>query len=382
MIDLLRQEVMCAAKTLVVKIGTNVLTGSDGSLDVHHVRHLAEQLAALRRQGREVVVVSSGAIGAGMGRIGLKTRPKSLPELQAAAALGQSRLIEAYEQALGPLGFHAAQVLLTAEDFNHRERYLNVRNTLRQLLAWNAIPVINENDTISVAEIKFGDNDQLAAMVTNLLRAPLLIILSITAGFYVGDPTQNPHLQPLPTVLNIDEALLGHVTNARSPLGSGGMRSKLQAVQMATSAGESVCIASGREPNILVRLLAGETLGTLFPATGESVTSWKRWIGFTAKPKGTFVVDAGARDALMNKHRSLLPIGVVEVRGRFSPGEIVSIECPAGVEFARGLTNYSSEEIRKIMGRPSTQLVELLPNALYDEAIHRDNLMVIQSHSN
>jgi glutamate 5-kinase len=376
MIDLLRQEVMCAADLIVVKVGTNVLAAEDGALDLEQVRQLSEQIANVKKTGKRVVLVSSGAIGAGIGRLGLKSRPTDLPALQAAAAIGQCRLIEAYDSCLRPFGHPAAQVLLTAEDFNHRERYLNVRNTILQLLAWNAVPIINENDTVSVAEIRFGDNDQLAAMVTNLLRAPLLIILSIADGLYPGDPDVMPGLAPIPLVTTIDEATLAHVGVSKSKLGTGGMRSKLQAVRSATAAGESVCIASGRTQNVLLRLLAGEPLGTLFPATGGSLNSWKRWIGYSARPKGSYVVDAGARNALTAGNKSLLPVGVIEVVGTFTTGDVIAVEHPAGVEFARGLSNYSSEEARRIMGRPSGQLADLLPGSRWEEVVHRDNLVL------
>ncbi|HVJ80282.1 MAG TPA: glutamate 5-kinase [Planctomycetia bacterium] len=377
MIDLLRQEVMAAAGSVVVKIGTSVLAAPDGTLDREQVAHLSDQFAALKRGGRQVVVVSSGAIGAGMGKLKLGRRPVDLPALQAAAAVGQCSLMDAYDEHLGRHGYAAAQILLTAEDFNHRERYLNVRNTILQLLAWNAVPIINENDTVSVSEIRFGDNDQLAAMVTNLLRAPLLVILSVAAGLYPGDPNLDPSLKPIPLVLSIDEKTSGYAGATKSALGSGGMQSKLQAVRLATAAGESVCIASGREPNVLTRLLAGEEIGTLFPATGESLTSWKRWIGMTAKPRGAYVVDAGAKAALIDKGRSLLPVGVAAVRGEFAPGEVVSIEHPAGVEFARGLTNYSAAEAGRLCGRTTDQLAQLLPGSRYEEVVHRDNLVLL-----
>jgi len=375
MIDLLRQEVMCGADLVVVKIGTNVLTADDGTLDLQQVAHLSEQIAAVKRQGKRIVLVSSGAIGAGVDRLGLKARPTDLPALQAAAAIGQCRLIEAYDSCLRRFGHATAQILLTAEDFNDRARYLNVRNTILQLLDWDAVPIVNENDTVSVAEIRFGDNDQLAAMVTNLLRAPLLVILSVAEGLYPGDPSETPGLAPIPLVTNIDADILSHVGVSKSKLGTGGMHSKLQAVRTATAAGESACIASGKTPNVLLRLLAGETLGTLFPATGSALTSWKRWIGFTAKPKGTFVVDAGAQRALCGGGRSLLPVGVVEVKGDFQFGDVVTISS-SDVEFARGLTNYSADDARRIIGRPSAQLAELLPGSRWEEVIHRDNLVL------
>lgn len=276
MLDIVRQEVIQAARRIVVKIGTNVLTGADGLLDRSHLAHLTEQIAEIRRSGREIVVVSSGAIGAGLGRMRKSKRPTNLPELQAAAAIGQADLIRAYDDALMPFGFPAAQILLTAADFDDRGRYLNVRNTILQILSWNAIPIINENDTVSTAEIRFGDNDQLAAMVTNLVRAPLLIILSVVDGLYAGDPAHEPGLEPIDKVLDIDDEILSLAGPSTSGLGTGGMKSKLASARLATAAGESVWIANGKRPDILRRILRGEKLGTLLPARGESVASWKR----------------------------------------------------------------------------------------------------------
>lgn len=377
MLDIVRQEVIQAAKRIVVKIGTNVLTGPDGLLDREHLAHLAEQIAAIRASGREVVVVSSGAIGAGLGRLRKTKRPTNLPELQAAAAIGQADLIRAYDDALKPFGYPAAQILLTAADFDDRSRYLNVRNTITQILNWNAIPIINENDTVSTAEIRFGDNDQLAAMVTNLLRAPLLIILSVVDGLYAGDPKSHPGLEPIDKVMDIDDDILGLAGPSTSGLGTGGMKSKLASARLATSAGESVWIANGKRRDVLRLILSGEKLGTLLPARGESVASWKRWIGYTARPRGTYVVDAGARTAVVEKRKSLLPVGVVAVHGDFVSGDVVSVEDAAGQAFARGLTNYSADEARRIMGKSTEKRAEALPGASYDEIIHRDNLVVL-----
>ena len=374
MIDLLRQEVVSGARTLVVKVGTNVLTGPGATLDRARVAALADQFAAVVAEGRNLAVVSSGAVGAGVGKLGLPGRPTELPALQAAAAVGQSELIRAYDDALRPHGRAAAQLLLTAGDFQDRQRYLNVGNTLRQLFAWGAVPIVNENDTVSVAEIKFTDNDQLAALVTNLLRAPLLVILSVAEGLYPGDPAACPGLKPLSTVMQIDDAVLGLVGAGKSMLGTGGMRSKLLAVRQATTAGENVVIANGREPNVLPRLLAGEPLGTLFPATGDSLTSWKRWLGFAARTKGTYVVDAGAKAALVERGGSLLPVGIVAARGEFQPGDVVAIVGPDGAEFARGLTNFSADEAAKIRGATSAKIARTLPGATHVEAVHRDNL--------
>lgn len=375
MLDIVRQEVINAARRIVVKIGTNVLTAADGSLDLDHLAHLADQIVDLRKSGREAIVVSSGAIGAGLARMQKTKRPTNLPELQAAAAIGQANLIRAYDNAFKPHGFAAAQLLLTASDFDDRTRYLNARNTILQIVRWNAIPIINENDTISTAEIRFGDNDQLAAMVTNLVRAPLLIILSVVDGLFAGDPVQRPDLEPIDMVMNIDEEILGMVGPSTSGLGTGGMKSKLASAQLATAAGESVWIANGKSPDILRRILRGEKLGTLMPARGESVASWKRWIGYTARPRGAYAVDDGARTALVDKQRSLLPVGVTAVRGEFVSGDVVAIEDAMGRTFARGLTNYSAEEARRIMGKSANERSQI--GASFDEIVHRDNLVIL-----
>lgn len=377
MIDLVRQEVVQAADTVVVKIGTRVLTHADGTLDLDHLAHLTEQLVGLLESGRKVVLVSSGAIGAGLGRLGKNRRPTALPELQAAAAIGQSYLIQVYDTFLQRHGYHAAQLLLTGDDFNHRGRYLNMRNTIRQCFQWKAVPIINENDTVSVEEIRFGDNDQLAAMVTNLLRAPLLVILSVVDGLYAETSADGPVGEPIDKVMSVDDSTLALAGTSTSNLGTGGMRSKLQAARLAAAAGESVWIVNGRTPNILKRVMNGERVGTLIPATGGSVNSWKRWIGYTAKPRGAYVVDEGAYKALKEDGRSLLSVGIIDVRGQFSPGDVVAIEHPSENAFARGLTNYSSQEARRIMGLSSKSVAEILPGSRYDSVVHRDNLVVL-----
>ena len=376
-IDLVRQEVVRAAHTVVVKIGTNVITHHDGTLDREHLAHLTEQIAEIREGGRSVVVVSSGAIGAGLGRLGQHRRPTALPALQAAAAIGQCDLINAFDGCLRTHDYFAAQLLLTAEDFDDRTRYLNARNAISQLLQWQCVPIINENDTVSVEEIRFGDNDRLAALVTNLLRAPLLVILSVVDGLYPSDLRDDMPQEPIDKVMQVDARVLAMAGRSTSGLGTGGMHSKLVAAQIATAAGESVWIANGRQPNILRRLMRGERLGTLLPAKGESLAAWKRWVGYTARPRGTFVVDAGAQHALSVDGRSLLPVGVVDVRGDFGPGEVITLENVAGEQFARGLTNYSATEARRIKGLPTAKLAETLPGARYDEVIHRDNLVLL-----
>src|SRR5262245_19621398 len=376
MLDPVRQEVVTQARTVVVKVGTNVLTAADGRLDPARLQALADQIQRLRQTGRQVALVSSGAIGAGLGRLGLGKRPSDLRQLQACAAIGQSFLMRAYQECLAQYGAHTAQILLTAGDFDSRARYLNARNTILTLFEWNVLPIINENDTVSVAEIRFGDNDHLAAMVTNLLRAPLLILLTVVDGLYSTDPRTDANAKPLSTVPLIDGAIMDMAGGSRSALGTGGMRSKLRAARLATMAGESVIIANGARPSVLDALFAAEPLGTLFLPHGSSLPAWKRWLGFTAQPKGRLTVDAGARAAVQAKGRSLLPIGVIEVHGAFNKGDVVSLSDPAGVEFARGLTNYSAADTSRILGLRTEQIAEVLGGLPYEEIVHRDNLVV------
>jgi glutamate 5-kinase len=380
--NLVRQEIMAAADTVVVKVGSRVLTREDGALDDERVAAVADQLARLRLDGRKPVLVSSGAVAAGMGRLGWKRRPSDLAELQAAAAVGQSRLIESYNKALTPHGLHAAQVLLTAEDLQHRTRYLNVRNTLLALFRCGALPIINENDTVAVDElaISFGDNDRLAALVTNLLRAPLLVLLSDVEGLYDRNPSE-PGATVVPVVTNLEEAQRQLVHDGGGPqrvqLSRGGMASKLRAARIAASAGESVVIASGRRPNVLLDILAGAEVGTLILAEGRTVASRKRWIGWTATPRGRLLLDAGATKAVESQGRSLLAVGVAGIEGNFAKGDVVSLCDPSGREFARGLINYSATQMATIAGQPTDRIAELLGQCPYDEVVHRDNLVVL-----
>ena len=375
--DLVRDEVVYSAKTWVVKVGTSVLTGEDGQLDPARIGHLAEQICAVIDSGRRVALVSSGAVGAGLGRLGIRQRPDNLRQLQAAAAIGQAHLIRAYDEGFRPHGRHAAQLLLTYEDLDARARYLNVRNTLTALFEWDAVPVINENDSISVDEIRFGDNDKLAAMVTNLLQAPLLVILSVVDGLFQVDPGPEGLGEVVSLVTNLDEETLGLAGTSRSAGGTGGMRSKLEAARMVTQAGGSVIIASGRKPDPLTRILAGEQVGTLVLARGQTQAARKRWIGGAARPRGRFVVDDGARRALETGSRSLLAIGIVDILGEFDKGDVVGIQDLSGREFARGLTNYNAVVARQIRGLRSDQLREALGVVPYDEVVHRDNLVLI-----
>lgn len=367
-----RKAIISNTKRLVVKVGTAVVTTKEGFLDPPQVVNLSHQLVKLRNKGYEVVVVSSGAVGAGMGALGLKKRPTALPELQAAAAVGQSKLIGAYDDSFYAQGYHAAQILLTREDLEDRHRYLNTSNTISTLFSMKVIPIINENDTVSVEEIAFTDNDTLAALITNLLKAELLIMLSSVDGLYRDPATK----EVIPVVKEITKEIETLASKSKTPLGIGGMQSKLQAAKVATSSGEAVIVANGRTPNILINIMQGEPLGTLFLPTTKRLQSRKRWIGFTLRPKGRIYVDHGASEALSRGGKSLLASGITRIEGNFERGDVVSLFCDSK-EFAKGLSNYSSEELEKIKGLPSSQIAKLLGAKPYDEVVHRNNLVLL-----
>jgi glutamate 5-kinase len=312
-----------------------------------------------------------------MGLLGLTERPRDLAHLQAVAAVGQSCLVQTYDRSLRAFQRHAAQILLTADDLDDRTRYLNVRNTILTLLAYGAVPIINENDTVSVEELQttFGDNDRLAAMVTNLIRAPLLILLSDVDGLYDGDP-RSEGARLIPTITKLDESVFALVRDKLTGLSKGGMASKLAAARIATMAGENVIIANGRTPGTLRRILAGETVGTLVVAQGLSIPSWKRWIGFTAQPRGHLVLDHGARQAIEKQGRSLLAIGVVDAAGNFNKGDVVSLRDASGIEFARGLSNYGCADVLRIKGLKTEAIAAALGHCPYQEVVHRDNIAV------
>lgn len=374
--NLVRQEVIQTAKTVIVKVGTNVLSREDDTLDIDRIEQLVEQLHLIRKTGRKVVLVSSGAIGAGLGLLSLKKRPDDLPHLQAAAATGQAHLIHVYDGCFRKHGYHAAQLLLTINDFKSRKRYLNVQNTLSTLFEYGVIPIVNENDTISIEEIKFGDNDQLAAMVTNMLPDSLFVILSNIDGLYDGHPSEEG-TSLIPLVEEWDESLMGYASEKRSSRGSGGMASKLNAIRMVTHTGENVILANGKSPDVLSKILVGEEVGTLFLAEGSSIPAWKRWIGFTTPPCGTFYMDDGACKAIQQEGRSLLAIGVSKVLGDFERGDVISLVNHFGTEIARGLTNYNSREARLIASKRTPEIGNLLGSVPYVEVIHRDNLVVV-----
>ncbi|GAB64269.1 glutamate 5-kinase [Candidatus Jettenia caeni] len=376
--DEMRSQVLSKVKKIVIKIGTGVLTTDNGYLDKEQIKGLAGQVVELKKMGYRVVVVSSGAIGSGMGELGIGKRPGTLPELQAVAAIGQSKLISMYDACFKLHGYHAAQILLTREDFEDRQRYLNTCNTIHTLFQLNAIPVVNENDTISVEEIKFGDNDALSAMVTNLLNAELLIILSSVDGLYDRCPTAKNKATVIPVVEDVSDEIKQLAFNSKTQRGVGGMQTKLEAVSVVVKAGEAVIIANGRTDKVLKRIVQGEDMGTLFLPKKEKLANRKRWIGFTIKPKGKIYVDDGAMSALTEKGKSLLATGIVSVEGAFDKGDTISI-CKKGdgAIFAKGLTNYSSKEIEKIKGCSTSSITKILGYKLYDEIIHRDNMVIL-----
>jgi len=378
MTDSARLDLASAARLIVVKVGTRVLTGPDGLLDTARIEALGRQFDAALAAGRRIVLVSSGAVGAGMGRMGLTARPQELASLQAVAAIGQSCLIEAYERAFRGRGRHAAQVLLVADDLQDRSRYLNIRNTLRALLDYGAIPVINENDTVSVEELRtsFGDNDRLAALVATLLGAPLLLLLSDVDGLYDRHPGE-PGAAILRHVPRIDAGVEGLARDRLGGLSKGGMASKIAAARIVTEAGGNCIIASGRNDHVLDEVCRGADVGTLFSSRAAAVPAWKRWLGWSAEPRGSVVVDAGARDAVVDGGRSLLAAGVVAVDGQFAAGDVVALTTGPGRPFARGLVNYPADELRRIAGLKTDAIAAVLGSVPYEEVVHRDNLAIV-----
>lgn len=372
----IRRRVVNAAKTLVVKVGTNALSKADDTLDIGKIASLTEQLNFVRESGRRVVLVSSGAIGSGLGLLGLKKRPKDLPLLQAAAAMGQAHLIRHYDDCIKKYGYHAAQLLLTANDFKSRHRYLNVRNTLRTLFEYGALPIVNENDTVSIDEIRFGDNDRLAALVANQMDdAPLLVILSVIDGLYDGDP-KLPGSKVVPLIENFEEDLFRFASDDKSSRGTGGMQSKLEAARLATGAGRNVIIANGRNPRVLQDILEFQPIGTLFLARSGEMSARERWIGYNLTPVAKLFVDDGAVKAIVEQGSSLLAIGIKSIHGEFKKGQPVLIVDLQGREFARGLTNYGSLDALRIIGKRTKDFPQDLSDSYYPEIVHRDNLVV------
>ena len=371
----IRQDILAHAKKILIKIGSAVLSGDDG-LDLKIIDSLVQDMSHLVNQGYSVVLVSSGAIVSGKHRMKITGKLKSIPEKQAAAAIGQGRLMRVYSKSFEKNGLYVAQILLTLADLTDRQRYLNIRNTLSTLMEWGAIPIINENDTVAVDEIKFGDNDNLAAMIANIIEADLFINLTSTDGLYDCNPTAFKKAKLIHVVSEFTEEIETAATGETSSAGTGGMRSKIQAAKKVTAIGIPCIIAPGKKKNILTEIISGKEIGTLFLPMADRLNSKKYWIAFTLRPRGKLVIDDGAKKALLEKGKSLLPSGVVEVEGDFDLGDAVNCVGRDGTILAKGLVNFSSDEIRKIKGFKSSHFYQVLGHKDYDEVIHRDNLAI------
>jgi glutamate 5-kinase len=371
----MRRSAFSRLKRIVVKVGTSSLTHKTGKLDPGRVKKLVGDLAVAHRQGKDVLLVTSGAISAGMGRLGYKTRPKTIPEKQACAAVGQGQLLQIYEKLFNSYGITVGQVLLTRDDFSDRRRFLNARNTLLTLLKYRVLPIINENDTVAVDEIRFGDNDTLSALVSNLVDAEMLLILSDVDGLYTADPHQDPEARLIPEVEQITPELERLAGGCGSVVGTGGMVTKFQAAQIVGRSGAAMVVAAAAAQNVVARLLAGEEIGTVFWPT-ERLGGRKRWILFGAAVQGRIFIDAGAASALVEGGKSLLPSGVLRVEGDFEAGHPVSIIDPEGHEVARGLANYSAAEVDLIKGAKSGRIAQLIGAQPYAEVVHRNNLVL------
>lgn len=368
---------VAAAKRIVVKVGSSLVTNEGRGLDHDAVARWAEEIAALARNGRDVVLVSSGAIAEGVKRLGWSARPRAIHELQAAAAVGQMGLAQAYERAFAAFGLQTAQILLTHEDLADRRRYLNARTTLRTLLDLAVIPIINENDTVTTDEIKVGDNDTLGALVANLIEADVLVLLTDQQGLFTADPRRDPSATLVAEARAGDPALEAMAGGAGSSLGKGGMLTKVLAARRAARSGASTIIACGREAGVLTRLAQGESVGTALVAPAASLAARKQWLADHVQLAGKLHLDAGAVRALAAEGKSLLPIGVVAVEGAFGRGEVVGCYAPDGREIARGLVNYGAQDAARIVRRPSAEIESVLGYVDEAELIHRDNLVLL-----
>lgn len=373
----MRPGILKMVKRVVIKIGSRVLTDDSGALDAGVISHICGSIAALRGRGLQVLVVSSGAIAAGRSELGLTEKPRTIPQKQAAAAIGQTRLMHAYQEALAPHGLKAAQVLLTGEDLGSRQRFLNARSTLNALLEFGVVPVINENDTVVVDEIKFGDNDNLSALVTNVAEAHLLLILTDIEGFFTADPRTDPAARLVPLVRGITREIERAAGGAGSGVGTGGMATKVAAAKKAGKNGVPTILIEGKRQGGIEAAMRGDEVGTLFLPGGEAIKGRKHWIAYTLKPTGRIIVDDGAREVLLRKGKSLLPSGVDRVEGRFERGACVRICGMDGKEFARGLSDYSGAEISRLAGRKSSEIEKILGYRYADVIIHRDNLVIL-----
>jgi len=367
---------LMGVKRVVVKVGSRLLAGEDGLINHAIISRIVDQISELKRRGIEVLLVTSGAISAGRQELGMVTRPRSLPGLQAAAAVGQAILMHVYHEFFKKAGYCVGQILLTRDGLHHRDRHLNVRHTLQALLAEGIVPIINENDTVSVDEIKFGDNDRLAALVANLIRADLLILLTDVDGL-LNSHGDDGFGEVIDQVDSITPEIIGLIEDTANEHSRGGMKSKVEAAEIVTRAGGQVVIAGGAMDNILTEIIEGKKVGTYFPTRFSRMRSRKCWIAFSCLKKGRIVVDAGARRALVEKDTSLLASGIIDVEGDFKSGDMISIVDENREEFCRGLVNYSSVDLKKIRGEKTDRFESILGYKYYDEAVHRDNLLIL-----
>ncbi|MEE9343598.1 MAG: glutamate 5-kinase [Gammaproteobacteria bacterium] len=372
------RSALVAGKRWVVKIGSALLTANGRGLDEPAINDWVSQIVALRKSGKEILLVSSGAVAEGMSRMGWSTRPPELFAQQAAAAIGQTGLIHAYERAFRGHDLHTAQILLTHDDLANRKRYLNARSTLGKLLSWGVVPIINENDTVAYDELRFGDNDTLAAMVANLIDADLLVILTDQAGLYEADPATNPGAQLLQEVVAGDPALIEMASSrSGSGLGRGGMATKVQAASLAARSGAATCVVSGKEANILKRVAEADSVGTCFHPESEPLAARKQWLMSQHKVQGSVVLDAGAVKYLQQAGSSLLSVGVIDVQGRFERGDLITCQSEEGEIIAQGFANYSSQNAMKIKGQASEKIEAVLGYVDEPELIHRNNLVLL-----
>lgn len=372
------RELLQKKNRIVVKVGSSTLTHETGKLNYHRIERLAMEIADLANQGKEMVLVSSGAVSAGMGPLGLSARPKTIREKQAVAAVGQGVLMHTYEKMFREYGQNVGQVLLTRMDAQDRKKFMNSRNTLLTMLQMGVIPIINENDVVAIDEFKIGDNDTLSAMVSNFIEADLLIILSDVDGLYTANPQTHPEARIIPVVTEVDKHVYDIAGGAGSSIGTGGMYTKIQAASIATSSGVDMVIASGSEDGVLRRICQGEDVGTWFTAKDSNLHTKKRWLLSGSKAQGSLIVDGGCRNALVEHGSSLLPVGITAVEGEFHEGDIVNVMYE-GLVIAKGIVNYNSESVEAIKRHKTDDITKILGHeGVYEEVIHRDNLVVMQ----
>jgi len=376
----IRQETLARAKKILIKVGSAVLTGADG-LDLRIIDSLVAEMSELVHQNYSVVLVTSGAVASGKHRLNITGKLKNIPEKQAAAAVGQGSLMRVYSKSFEKNSLYVAQILLTLSDLTDRQRFLNIRNTFSTLLEWNVIPVINENDSVAVDELKFGDNDNLAAMIANIVEADLFINLTSIAGLYDSNPAESKKAKLISLVSEFTDEIEAIATAETSSTGTGGMKSKVLAAKKVTAMGIPCIIAPGKKKNVLTDIIAGKEIGTLFLPMADRLSSKKYWIAFTLHSRGKLTIDDGAKKALLEKGKSLLPSGITDLEGTFAVGDPVSCVDSNGTIIAKGLVNFSSDEIRKIKGLKTAKIEQVLGHKDYDEVIHRDSLAITRQNT-